>query len=70
MKDSYLVSYELDYRLRQFERCIRHYQKCLEFMRSNMKNAHERRVYQGLTDDQYHWWRNNTSIWHNMAMGW
>ena len=55
MKDSYLVSYELDYRLRQYEACIRGYQKCLEFMRDNMKKARERRVYQKLTDDHYYW---------------
>ena len=62
--------YELDYRLRQFESCMRHYQKCLEFMRDNMKKARERRVYQELTDDHYHWYFNNNSIWHDMAMGW
>ena len=70
MKDSYLVSYELDYRLRQYEACIRGYQKCLECMRDNMKKARERRVYQQLTDDHYYWHFNNINTWHNMAMGW
>ena len=49
MKDSYLVSYELDYRLRQYEACIRGYQKCLEFMRDNMKKAREPVSYTHLT---------------------
>ena len=62
--------YELDYRLRQYETCMRGYQKCLEFMRDNMKKARERRVYQELTDNHYHWYFNNNSIWHGMAMGW
>ena len=64
------MKYEFDYRLRQFGHCMRQYQKALDFMRDNIKYARDRRVYQNLTDNHYHWILNNVATWHDIAKTW